>query len=193
MLDLYTAGKLKEAAETIKPVILADDQNPDALTIAGLTAYRLSSLQQAKTYFTQLSAADPTSVLAENNLAVIAYQQKQYGEEILDYNKALQIKSDNRLLLDNIAEAINSYSLDKGLSNYKALVKAFEFAEHAKETEMAKVDQLRWGSTWVTKIRWPGSRTIWPYCTTSRPSSRRRASPGSCAGHDRNAGKTGAK
>jgi len=150
-LDLYRAGKMKETLDAIKPILAADDQNPDALTLGGLAAFRNNALPQARTYFTSLVTADPTSVLAENNLAIVSFQQKAQAEGLIHYGKALQIKPDNRLLLDNIAEALNSFTGDRNGTAYKALQRQFEQAEARLETTMAKQDLHRWGSSWVTQ------------------------------------------
>jgi len=150
-LELYRAGKMKETLDAVKPILVADDQNPDALTLGGLAAFRNNALPQAKTYFTSLAAADPTSVLAENNLGVVCYQQKAQAEGLLHYGKALQIKPENRLLLDNIAEALNGYTGDRNGTPYKSLLRQYEQAEARLETTMAKLDLHRWGSGWVTQ------------------------------------------
>ena len=136
---------------------LADDpQNPDALTLAGLAAYRMNTIPLARTNFTALAAADSTSLLAENNLGVISFQQKQNGEGLSHYVKALQINSENRQVLDNIAEAMNTYLAaggDKNGLSYRSLMKVFDPAETKMEQVMAKLGLQRWGSTWVTKER----------------------------------------
>ena len=119
-LTLYKAGRMKETLDAVKTVLAEDDQNPDALTLGGLAAYRSNNLAQAKTYFTTLAAADPTSLLAENNLAVIAAGQKQTGESFVHYGKALQIMPEHRLLLDNVAEALNAYVAGGGDKNSTA-------------------------------------------------------------------------
>jgi tetratricopeptide (TPR) repeat protein len=155
-LELYKAGRTRETLEAVKAVLADDDQNPDALTLGGLAAYRSNNLAQAKTYFTNLAAADPTSVLAENNLAVIATGQKQAGEAFVHYGKALQIMPGQRLLLDNIAEALNAYVAgggDKNSTAYRALAKAYEPAEARMEETMGQEDMVRWGATWVTKVQ----------------------------------------
>jgi tetratricopeptide (TPR) repeat protein len=157
--DRYKEGQLKEALESARGVLAKDDQNPDALTIAGLAAYRMNNLALARTYFTTLAAADPGSVLAENNLGVLSFQQKQLGEGLGHYTRALQAMPDHRLVLDNIAEALNTYLDGGGNKNtaaYRTLVRQFEPAELKKEAEMAKptasakAGWRRWGSTWVT-------------------------------------------
>ncbi len=150
-VDLYRAGRLKEALEAAKEILAKDAVNPDALSVAGLVAYRMNNLILARTYFTALAAADPGSVLAENNLGVVSYQQNAAGEGLIHYTRALQAMPGNRMVLDNIAEALNAYAGDKDSTNYRALIRQFEQSEIAVEAEMAKKGLERWGSTWVTR------------------------------------------
>src|SRR5207249_1748177 len=92
--------------------------------------------------------------LAENNLAVIAAQQKNPVESLLHYLKALQAAPDNRMLLDNIEEAFANFTGDKNVNVYADLLRTFDLAETRMETEQAKVGGgglFRWGSTWVTR------------------------------------------
>ena len=153
-LDLYKTGRMKQTLDAVKTILADDNQNPDALTLAGLAAYRTNNLPQARTYFTSLAAADPGSLLAENNLAVISTGQKQVGEAFQHYVKALQIMPGHRLLLDNVAEALYAYTTaggDKTGAAYRALVKAYEPAETRLEETMGQSGQIRWGATWVGK------------------------------------------
>ncbi len=155
-LELYKAGRMKEVLDAAKAALTDDAQNPDALTLAGLAAYRLNTLPLARTHFTTLAGADPTSLLAENNLGVILFQQKANGEGLSHYVKALQISGENRQVLDNIAEALNTYLAaggDKNGLSYRNVVKLFEPAEAKMEQAMAAHGLQRWGSTWVTKER----------------------------------------
>lgn len=152
--DLYRAGRIQEALDSAKAAIAADTQNPDALTIAGLAAYRGNSIPAARTYFTSLAAADPGGVLAENNLAVIASVQKNPAEGLVHYAKALQIAPDNRVVVDNIAEALNTFVAgggDKNATAYRTLAKQYDPAEARMEETMGKQGLVRWGSTWVTR------------------------------------------
>ena len=153
-LIYYQAGQMKQALDAAKTVLAKDDQNPDALTLAGLAAYRTSNYALARRYFTTLSDSDPANGLAQNNLAVIGNQQKQVGETLIHYTKALQLIATNRLLLDNVAEAINSYKksgADQNSANFRNLVAAYTVAEAAMETQMAKQGLHRFGAGWATK------------------------------------------
>jgi chromosome segregation ATPase len=70
---------------------------------------------------------------------------------LLFYTKALVAVPDHRLLLDNIAEALNSYKGDKDAPPYKNLLRQFDQAETRMEATLAKKDLYRFGSTWVNQ------------------------------------------
>lgn len=150
-LDYYRQGRLKEAIDAARTALAADEQNPDALTIAGLAAYRANTLLPARSFFATLAESDPSSLLAHNNLAVISWQQKLHAEALLHYARALQVSAQNRLLLDNIAEAVNTYPGDRNGAPYKTLMRQYEPAETRAQADMAIKGLQRWGSTWVTR------------------------------------------
>jgi tetratricopeptide (TPR) repeat protein len=145
---------VREAFDSARQIALADEENPYAMATAGLAAFRLNNLSAARQYFTKLSAVDPSSPLAENNLAIVATQQKNYGESLVHYTKAVQIAPGNRLVLDNIEEAIAAYTANGGDKNsmvLRNLMRPFEQAEARMEAEMAKKNLYRYGSTWVPR------------------------------------------
>ncbi len=154
----YKSGQWNAALDEVKQALAADMQNPDALAIAGLAAYRAGNqVPQSKTYFTSLATADPTSVLAENNLAVIAGVQKSPVEGFTHYMRGLAIDPGNRLLIDNIQEAVNSYLSaggDKNNTVLKTLQRQLEPAEANLEREMARKENgglQRFGASWMTQ------------------------------------------
>ncbi len=150
-LEKYSAGKLADARELAVQSIVADPSNPVTLAIAGLASFHLNELPRAKQFFTQLAAADPGGGLAWNNLGVIAFQQKAQAEALIDYTKAIEAKPDNRLVLDNAADAMGSYTGSKDIDAYRNLARQYAQAEAVMETVMARKGLYRLGNTWVTK------------------------------------------
>jgi hypothetical protein len=148
----YKAGDLRGALDSAKAAIKDDSANPDALTLAGLAAYRLNLTNDSRDYFAALTQEDPSNVLGENNLAVILFTQKRQAESLLHYAKALQAAPDNRFVADNIEEALNAYVTtggDQNASAYVNLVRQFQQAESRIEAAMARKGLYRFGSTWV--------------------------------------------
>lgn len=150
-LERYKAGKLSDARQAATDALSGDPNNPIALALAGLASYRLNEVPKAKAFFTKLVSVDPGSVLAENNLGVIAFQQKQQPEGLIHYTKAIQAKPDNRLVLDNAADAMGSYLGSKDIDAYRNLARQYGQAEAAMEADMAKRGLYRFGSTWLPK------------------------------------------
>jgi len=157
--ELYRHGQYKEAIEAVKAALTSDGQNPDALVVAGLSAFHLNDARAARTYFTTLITADPASLLSENNLAVVAGVQKLPAEALQHYTRALAINPNNRLLLDNIQEALGAYLAgggDKDAPPYVALLRQFKPAEKKMEDRMAQDGLYRWGASWVTRAQLDG-------------------------------------
>ena len=147
----YKAGRMKEAIDSANAAIKQDDENVTALAIGGLAAYRMNNLGLSRQFFARLGDVDASSVLGLNNAAVVCFQQKREAESLLFYARALSASADNRLLLDNIMEAMNSYTGAKDSGAYKNLARQLDQAEVRLEASMAKKNQFRFGSTWVTQ------------------------------------------
>lgn len=147
----YKAGKIKEALDTAQAALKLDEENPTALVVGGLAAYRLNNLGLARVQFAKLGETDPANLLALNNAAVVCFQQKREAEGLLFYTKALGAMPDHRLLLDNIIEALNSYRGPRDGPPFKNLLRQFDQAETRMEASMAKKDLYRFGSTWVSQ------------------------------------------
>jgi tetratricopeptide (TPR) repeat protein len=153
-LEPYRAKRFREALDSAKEILQSTDDNPIALTIAGNASFQINNLAAARQYFAKLAAADPSTPLPENNIAVLCARQKLTGETLLHYTKALQTNPANRLLLDNIAEALNTYLLTGGSREtpaYKDLLRQVKDPEERLQAEMAKKDLRRHGSGWVPK------------------------------------------
>jgi hypothetical protein len=153
----YREGRMKDALESARVLLAKDDRNPEALIVAGMAAYRTNVLPLAQRCFTTLAESEApraAALLAQNNLAVIAWQQKQPTEGLQRYLKALQLDSSNRSLLDNITAAINAYTRnggDKKAPGFRTLNEQYLRAEARMEGEMANRGLYRYGSQWVTK------------------------------------------
>ena len=161
----YRSGNVREAYEAAKQLVLGDPDNPAALTIAGMAAFRLNSLNASRLYFGKLAAADPSSPLAENNLAVICAEQRLFAEGLIHYTRALESGPGNRLLLDNIEEAMAAYLANRGDTTnnaYRDLVRSSTRPRRA------------WKPSWPRKI-----------CTATAPpgSARKNSRNGPIRGH----------
>jgi hypothetical protein len=86
-----------------------------------------------------------------NNLAVIAARQSQVGAALGFYDQAMSASPRNRVLLDNVAEAL--YGLPDGARGSTIAQKVrrrFDEQDAELARELEKQDLERWGATWVT-------------------------------------------
>ena len=148
---LYKSGKLNEALDAAKDALKVDEGNATALAVTGLVQYRLNKLQDSRNSFLKLVDATPNSVLGWNNLGVVAFGLKRELEGLGYYTKALQAAPENRLLLDNVVEAMHAYPGNKLAPAFKDLERQFAQAETAMEAQAARRGMFRYGSTWVTQ------------------------------------------
>jgi len=108
------------------------------------------NLPLARQAFTKLLETDRKSVLALNNLAVISFQINAADAGLRHYTQAIQLNPDNRLLLDNIAEALERYP-NKRDGFYTRLNGLFQKADKSMQTAMAQKNLYRWGAGWTAK------------------------------------------
>jgi len=149
-LELYKASRLKEAMDQAKEALKVDSENTMALAVGGLAAFRLNDMPSARTYFQELSQVDPSDALAWNNLAVLAFQQKREAEALIHYTRALQAAPENRLILDNVVEALHDFTGGKTVKAYMDLARQAEQIETRVAARMADRGLFRYGNTWVT-------------------------------------------
>jgi tetratricopeptide (TPR) repeat protein len=84
--ELYLMSKDVDAAlEKLLEVIKTNPKNTSALTLAGMIYKQQGDIQKAREMYEQALAADSTSVVATNNLAII------YSEDLGDIDKALDM------------------------------------------------------------------------------------------------------
>jgi tetratricopeptide (TPR) repeat protein len=161
-LSLYEAGKYKEATEAARQVERSDKDNATAWAIDGDSAYHLKLPAAARGTFEKLAAVDPENVLAHNNLAVLAFENKQMVVGMMHYTKALGQGSESVVLLNNVAEALHTYLTsggaggaagDKNNATYKELASKVVGAEGRMVATMAKQGLVRRGSMWVTQAQ----------------------------------------
>jgi hypothetical protein len=144
----FNASRFDAAFNDASVALKTNPQNPMAETILGLTAYAKNNLNLARQTFTKLSTEDPDNLLALNNLAIVSFDLKSADAALHFYLRALAIKSDNRLLLDDIAYGLNSYA-NKRDQTFQQLSARFRKADAAMQLVMGADGLFRVGSTWV--------------------------------------------
>src|SRR3954466_13650226 len=108
--NLVKSGKYRDADKQIDQLITVDPANPAGYYLKGLVALKQDQLGVAKKNLEKtrelLSDHGPTL----NNLAVIAFKQKQLPGALSFYDLAMQATPRSRVILDNVAEALNAAS-----------------------------------------------------------------------------------
>jgi tetratricopeptide (TPR) repeat protein len=148
---VYKAGKIKEAMDQTREALKTNPQNPHLNLLAGLASFKLNQLAQSREYFSKVLEVNETSLMALNNLGVVSYQVAKQIDGMGFYARALQAAPDNRLLLDNIVEALAASESLKQSPAYTALQRQFLQAETNMQAKMAKSGLFRYGSSWVSQ------------------------------------------
>ncbi len=149
-LRQYNNGRVKQALNNANAILRAAPRNQLALAVAGLANYRLGYKANSRRDFMLLARANPESSLAWNNLGVLNFSQHRQPEALLDYRRALQNASNNRIILDNIAGALHAYKGDRRTALFRSLSHQFTQSERLLESSMARRGWYPYGNVWIT-------------------------------------------
>ncbi len=160
--DMLFEGRTKDARAIIETALQADAQNPAALYLRGLLAFSDGDIPLARRSYDAAATALPEAHGPTlNNLAVVMMRQNQTAGALNAYTRALQAPASSTMLLDNVAEALNSASGDNKLSTaVKKTAAVFQPIDVAVAQQMAKQGLYRWGPTWLPKEEIEKIKTI---------------------------------
>jgi tetratricopeptide (TPR) repeat protein len=118
---VYTKqGKLDEAIEEYKKVLLINPNNARALFNLGETYNKQGKLNEAVEGYKKALSINPNQVLALINLGVAYHKQEKLDEAIEEYKKALLINPNYAPALSNLGEAYRKQGkLDEAIEEYK--------------------------------------------------------------------------
>ena len=148
-LTQYKAGKFEAARAPAEAALKINPSDSKALIILGALDYRAGKLPDAARHFSAVLAKSPKDVIANNDLAVTVYHQRQQPRALVYYRKALNLDSGNRLLLDNIFIALHHYSGNHVAMLYQNLHNMFTQADAKMQAAMARKGLYRLGAAWV--------------------------------------------
>ena len=148
-LTNYHAGKFEAARALAEAALKINPSDGKALIILGALDYRAGNFTAAARHFSKVLAKNPKNVIANNDLAITVYHQRQQPRALVYYRKALNLDSGNRLLLDNIFIALNHYSGNHVAMLYQNLRHMFTQADVQMQSAMARKGLYRLGATWV--------------------------------------------
>ncbi|HMD53280.1 MAG TPA: hypothetical protein VKJ65_01870, partial [Phycisphaerae bacterium] len=141
-----------QAVDQAQQAMAIDPQSTDAMILSGVAEYSLGKQQMALTWFNKVLKEDSQNVIALNDTAVTSFALSEdlQPRALVCYQKALDLASGNRMLLDNIAAALNDYQGDTTRYLYKDLLKSFNAADQQMQVIMSQQGLYRFGGTWVS-------------------------------------------
>jgi len=148
--NLIKTGKYHDAEKQIDQLVTVDPANPAGYYLKGLVSFKQDQIGIAKKSFEKTKELLPDHGATLNNLAVIFWKQRQQMGALALYDQAMQASPKNRVILDNVAEALNGIPPDQrnGATYMKAL-KRFQEQDADLQKEMQLQGQYRWGATYV--------------------------------------------
>lgn len=150
VVDLMKQHRLKEADSLLDPLLVLDIRNAGATYLKGVIAFNQGQTGAARKYFEQVRQLREDHGPTLNNLAVIAWQQRQQPLAIGLYDLAMQASPVNQRILDNVAEVLNALpDQQKQSAAARRLSQHFEQQDRALQRQMADRGLTRWGATWL--------------------------------------------
>ena len=153
--DMVREGRYKEADAAVSKLLAASPDNASAHSLRAVLSHKQGEVGIAKKHFERvrelLSDHGPTL----NNLAAIAFKQKQTAQAIALYVQAMQSSGRNRQILDNVAEALHALPQDQRNSTYAKKAEAlFKEQDAELQRQLEPEGLFRWGATYVTKDKY---------------------------------------
>jgi tetratricopeptide (TPR) repeat protein len=147
---LIKVGKYRDADKSIDQLVTVDPANPAGYFLRGVVAFKQDQMGVAKKAFekTRELMADHGPTL--NDLAVIAWKQKQQMAALALYDLAMQATPRSRAILDNVAEALNGIPKEqRNAAAYTKALKRFTEQDSELQKEVQQQGLYRWGATYV--------------------------------------------
>ncbi|MGA2499174.1 MAG: hypothetical protein ABSH20_15655 [Tepidisphaeraceae bacterium] len=148
--ELAKDNKVRDAEAAVARLLAIDPKNAAGLYLQGLVCFKSDRVADAKMSWETLRDIVPDHAPTLNNLAVIMAKQKQALGALALYDMAMVASPQNRMVLDNTAEALHAVSdREKTALTFKRASKRFEEQDLEMQKIMKEKGLSRWGSTWV--------------------------------------------
>jgi tetratricopeptide (TPR) repeat protein len=148
--DLLKQGRLKEADAVLQQAIADDAQNAAAQYLRGVLLLNQEEIPEARKYFEAADAALPDHPPTLNNLAIILWRQRSYVAAMNMYTQAMLAAPQDRLILDNVAEAFNALPEEfRAQPMVKHAAAIFTQEDTLLQKHAAEGGWYRWGSSWI--------------------------------------------
>ena len=149
---LVKDGHYKDADVVLSKLLATDPNAAPGVYLKGVVQFKLDQLGQAKKTFERVKelAADHGPTL--NNLAVIAWQQKQVPYALSLYDQAMLASPRNRRILDNVAEALGALDNSQRASAMgKRVLKRFLDQDVELGKQLEQEGLKRWFGQYLNK------------------------------------------
>jgi tetratricopeptide (TPR) repeat protein len=145
------AGRADDATRLLEQSLAADPENVAALYLRGLVAYQSERLPDARRDFEAVHQKLLDHAPTYNNLAVVLWKQKAQVPAIGFFDRAMTAAPHNKLILDNVAEALGALDASKLRQAPVARARArFLEQDRVLAERMAREGLSRWGSQWIS-------------------------------------------
>ena len=152
---MFKEGRYKEAEAQVARLLAASPDNPSALYLKAVLAHKQGEVGVAKKNFERVRELVSDHGPTLNNLAAIAWKQKQQGPAIALYVQAMQAAPRNRQILDNVAEALRALPSDlQNSTNVKRAEAMFKEQDVELQKQLEPEGLYRWGATYVNKAQY---------------------------------------
>lgn len=149
---LIKNAKFKEADLVVTKLLSANPDSAAALFLKGVVLFRLDQLGLAKKTFERVKELTPDHAPTLNNLAVIAWQQKQVPYALSLYDQAMLASPRNRLILDNVAEALGAIGDgERQTAVGKRVLKRFQDQDVELGKQLEQEGLKRWFGQYINK------------------------------------------
>jgi len=149
---LVQQHQMQDAADLLKQALDVDPADPAALYLNGLVLADAGQTALARMQFEAAIKAVPGHAPTLNNMGALRFRQNLIPAALAAYTQAMQSKPFDRIILDNVAEALHAVQNNEHDSPpVIAAAKMFvEQDEHLQKSQEAN-GLFRWGATWVSK------------------------------------------
>jgi tetratricopeptide (TPR) repeat protein len=146
------ANQTRDAEPIIAQLLEIDPKNISALYLQGLMLYAQDQIVPARKAFESVNAQIADHAPTLNNLGAIAYRQNQFGAALNFYDQAMAAAPLDRVIIDNVAEAMNALKDDqRRVPIVGRVAKHYAEQEDALAAQLARQNLFRWGATWVDR------------------------------------------
>lgn len=122
-LNLQSQGRLEEAQKIYTDFLNANPKQPDVSNLLGLVFLQKNDLDKAMQYFEYAVEGFPCAEYCQN-LGLVQYKQKNYGQAMENFSKAVEFEPENVEFIRNLAQmAKKANQTDYGIAFFEKCLK----------------------------------------------------------------------